>query len=352
MIIQCNKCETKFRFDAAIISGEGVWVHCSVCSNVFFQDNPVKGESAEIPPANQAASASPAAHDGVSGPTPDDLSSLRGDDSPQQTEECVNSAGDREAAVFEEKPVAVMEERRAVRVDALPSESGGMEPPGMAPAAETEESLWEYDEGEALPEEDRKRSGFRKVVLYSIVLVLLIGAVCLWLFSPLGGQGPSRSFNGEALMEWASSLPLVNKIAGTGYKSKDFSVGQVKIEDLKQRVVKNMLLGDLRVVEGMAFNQSPFVISKIQVRGRMYDAAGAVLGERISSCGNILTDEELASMTEDDMQKALSLPQGRNTSNEQIAANGRIPFLIVFANVPPGVAKITALPVGAERILP
>ncbi|MBI4632767.1 MAG: zinc-ribbon domain-containing protein [Deltaproteobacteria bacterium] len=352
MIVECKKCETKFRFDEAVISGEGAWVRCSVCKNIFFQDNPIKEKKAEIPPADPTAGASPAAHDGAGGQMPNDRSSSRSEDSPHPAAERFPGAGDREPAAFGGEPVVVMEERRAAGVDAAPSESRGMEPPGMPFAAAGEESVPEDGEGETWPEEDRKGSGFRRAALYLIVLVLVIGGLYLWLFSPWGGQGLSRSFDREALTEWASSLPLVDKIAGTSHRQKDFSVGQVRIQDLKQRVVKNMLLGDLRVVEGTALNQSPFVISKVQVRGRMYDAAGAALGDRVSSCGNVLTDEELASLTEDDMQKVLSLPQGRNTSNEQLAENARIPFMIVFANVPPGMAKITALPVGAERLLP
>lgn len=352
MIVQCRKCETKFRFDEAVISGEGAWVRCSVCKNIFFQDNPIKGEKTEDFPANPSASASPAPHGGAGGRMPDDRSSLRTEDSPQQAAERFNSVADKKPAVPEGEPVVVMEDRRAAQVDATPSESRGTEPPGMASVAEEGESLSEDEEAELFLDEDRKGSGFRRTALYLIVLVLIIGGFWLWLFSPLSGQGLSLSFDREALTGWASSLPLVDKIVGTSHKPKDFSVGQVKIEDLKQRVVKNMLLGDLRVVEGTALNQSPFVISKIRVRGRMYDAAGGVLGDRISSCGNVLTDEELASLTEDDMQKVLSLPQGRNTSNEQLAENARIPFMIVFANVPPGMAKITALPVEAERLLP
>lgn len=40
MIVQCKKCETKFRFDEFLIEGEGVWVRCSRCKKVFFLDDP------------------------------------------------------------------------------------------------------------------------------------------------------------------------------------------------------------------------------------------------------------------------------------------------------------------------
>jgi len=40
MIIQCRKCETRFRFDENLMEGDGVWVRCSRCQHVFFQERP------------------------------------------------------------------------------------------------------------------------------------------------------------------------------------------------------------------------------------------------------------------------------------------------------------------------
>ncbi len=312
MIVQCKKCETKFRFDEAVINGEGVWVRCSICKNVFFQDNPRREETAAI--------------------------------------SAENTAKDTETVAIENEPI-VITERRAARSKGLSPGFIEAENAGVASTAEPEESL--PDEREYfLPEERGTGVGIAKVAACSLLIILVLGGICLWLFSPFSTRDMSISFGGQALTEWISSLPLVENILGAGSQQKDFSITQVKLQDLKQRVVKNMLLGDLRVVEGTAFNQSEYVISRIQVRGRIYDAAGAVLGERISSCGNILTDEELASMTEDEIQRALSLSLGRNVLNDRIAANSRIPFMIVFINVPPAEAKTTVLPVGAERLLP
>ena len=40
MVAQCKNCQTKFKFDETLIEGEGIWVRCSQCKNVFFVDNP------------------------------------------------------------------------------------------------------------------------------------------------------------------------------------------------------------------------------------------------------------------------------------------------------------------------
>ncbi len=319
MIVQCKKCETKFRFDEAIIGGEGVWMRCGVCKNVFFQDNPLREAARVVVPP-------------------------------------VTAAREREAepVVLKEEPVVVTEERAAEEgrpAPAYPETESPEAAPGAGPEGlASEETL--PDEEDMEGEEEEKRGGIGKVVAYALLIVVVLGGVYLWLFSPFTMQELTASFGGRAMPEWVSSLPLADKIFGTAARQKDFVITQVTVQDLKQRIVKNVLLGDLRVLEGTVLNQSEYVISQIQVRGKIYDAAGAVLNERTSACGNILTDEELASMTGDDIQKTLTLLGGRDVSNDQIAPGGRIPFMIVFPNVPPAAAKTTVLPVGAERLLP
>ncbi len=47
MIIRCTNCGTRFWFNEALVQGEGVWVRCSRCENVFFQENPSAPPPAE-----------------------------------------------------------------------------------------------------------------------------------------------------------------------------------------------------------------------------------------------------------------------------------------------------------------
>ncbi len=50
MIIQCKQCRTKFRFDDAQMEGDGLWMRCSRCQHVFFQDNPLKINASAVTP--------------------------------------------------------------------------------------------------------------------------------------------------------------------------------------------------------------------------------------------------------------------------------------------------------------
>jgi len=49
MIIQCQKCETRFRFDDRLLEEDGVWVRCSRCQHVFFQERAADDHTATKP---------------------------------------------------------------------------------------------------------------------------------------------------------------------------------------------------------------------------------------------------------------------------------------------------------------
>lgn len=49
MIIQCKQCRTKFRFDDSNMQGSGIWLRCSRCGHVYFQENPMANKPAPTP---------------------------------------------------------------------------------------------------------------------------------------------------------------------------------------------------------------------------------------------------------------------------------------------------------------
>jgi predicted Zn finger-like uncharacterized protein len=44
MVVQCESCETQFRFDESLIESAGIWVRCSRCKNLFFLEKPLTDE--------------------------------------------------------------------------------------------------------------------------------------------------------------------------------------------------------------------------------------------------------------------------------------------------------------------
>ena len=157
-------------------------------------------------------------------------------------------------------------------------------------------------------------------------------------------------------LEWASpwlrSVPGIEKFLDLGMEAKSPETVQtpVGLKEIRQRSVANLLAGNLRVIEGIAVNQSSAPLARIRVRLVISDAFDVVLGEKIAYCGNLLSDAELSTLAEAEIQRELSTPQGSDVSNERIEPNGEIPFMIVFSQEQAGAIKTVVTPAGADRI--
>jgi hypothetical protein len=177
---------------------------------------------------------------------------------------------------------------------------------------------------------------------FLLIAVLLLGGTYLWIFPQ------SR----QLFLQYLSPCcPVIERICGWKVTSREPILDLIKIQDVRQRFITNWLIGNVRVFEGTAVNVAVHPLTRIQIRGKLYDAENRVLAEQISFGGNLLTDAELATLTEEDIQHRLTLPQGSNVSNDRIIPDGRLPFMIVFVHDPPGVVKATVMPAGAEKLL-
>ncbi|MDP2839121.1 MAG: zinc-ribbon domain-containing protein, partial [Syntrophales bacterium] len=172
MIIQCRKCETRFRFDDTLIQRDGVWVRCSHCRHVFFQQRSAGDVSAvesEIP-------------------------SVRISDARRNSEDRFPAAGDRlqrtETQAEAAPPTPIRSERepeadfgREPSIQELGEDLGKETLAGPA-AADEKESL-EMAEEEP-PEGGTERTGwgrtFLKLIALLVFVVVVAGTVYLYLF--------------------------------------------------------------------------------------------------------------------------------------------------------------------------
>ena len=280
MIIQCEKCSTRFRFDDELMEKEGIWVRCGQCKHEFFQENPslkdgaILGQPDDFPERSQE-------HEGDTYHFPDWSEGV--------------SAGD---AIHEEKSVHS-------------NRSGG-----------------------------KFIKTFLKILLL-FALTCIFAAVCFWSYMQVSGV---------KIRDIASTVPYLDKIIAADDPSV-LKLTQIKIVHLKQRYVKNWILGDVLVVEGAAWNSASFPVARIMVVATLCDANGMELARKESFAGNILTPVELATLPEEALERELSLSHGRDTSNDRIESHGRIPFMIVFTKGYPGVVKTKVYVGGTEKLL-
>jgi predicted Zn finger-like uncharacterized protein len=317
MIIQCKQCRTKFKFDDALMQGNGVWLRCSRCGHVYYQENPLMKPETVLP-------SEPAKPIEESIPVEKSMSVEKSTELPAQSPSVVY----RDVNGFHSLD-KVMETKKYLNeeinldVEKTPEESiGGEEEEVVQKKLSTPKSsgkIW-------------------KIAVWSVFVILIIPAIIYFLVFPEFGE----QIINNVLVYVGISEPARPEIV----------ISQaVKLQDVRHRVINNYILGQIGVVEGTAVNRADYPISRIQIKGEILDAYSVVLGDHISYAGNILTDEELTNLSEEEILMKLSHPEGLNNSNDKIMPNGQIPFMIVFSHEPAGVIKTTVVTIGAERLL-
>ncbi len=93
------------------------------------------------------------------------------------------------------------------------------------------------------------------------------------------------------------------------------------------------------VVRGEVANRSPEPQSLIQVRVELFGPDGASLASKEAYCGNVVTDREITSLSEQTVEERLQNQVGQGLSNVDIAPGAKVPFTVVFARPPENVEK-------------
>jgi hypothetical protein len=194
------------------------------------------------------------------------------------------------------------------------------------------------------PEEELppwRRIRWAMTILFTIFLCIATQSVFIML-------NPDMGYNAT---KWISeNVPFMAEYLEVKVPPVIDSVAdRIKVTNIRQRIVSNASLGIMRVVEGDAVNGAPYPVSFIKVAGHLLNARKAVLATSYTYCGNIISDEELAIIEEGDIQKALYVTEGQNSSNTSIQPGGLVPFMIIFIREPENVDVATVKPVWAKR---
>lgn len=283
MIIQCEQCLTKYSFDDSLIKGSGVKVRCTRCGKIFFQENP----SSVMKPLGEGL--------GTEVSEGEDLGELE----------------DLGRAIEE------------LGVDPDDNVPDRWEAETLFPASEEEELV------DIFARDIRKRK--RRLILGSAVAISLVIVMLVVIF--LWSVPQER----QAFFGRIKAYVPIAKLFDMQKAEKD--MGGIKesiaLTDVKERIVKNWVVGDMLIIEGEAINSYKSNVIAILVKGKILDKEGAVLAERESYCNNILTDEELRNiLTEEEIYKKLENPASMKLDSEIIPPGGKAPFMIIFANPP------------------
>lgn len=191
------------------------------------------------------------------------------------------------------------------------------------------------------PAEPSPKNHRKRWIIFGALLIAVIAAAAAatWAYQDKGGW---------ALPQIFSKIPFLDQYLTDGQTQKNAASAQVRLLNVRQRFIYNTALErNIRIIEGTAENQTKKTISRLKVIGELYDANTKMMNAKMSLCGNIVSDEILGSINEEAIQ--FKMAHSVDMPSSPVPPRGQLPFMIVFTNEHPGIAKATVMFAGFEK---
>ena len=143
-------------------------------------------------------------------------------------------------------------------------------------------------------------------------------------------------------------IPFISDFLKT--PAKDGGNLQIGTIDLNSKFVENSKVGRLFVVTGKVKNDYSKPRSFIRVTGKLYAKAKTPVKVETISCGNVLSDLELASLDIAVIKKRLANRFGDKRSNLKVKPGRALAFMIVFSDFPDNIEEFTIEIAGSSPV--
>ena len=305
MIIQCEKCQTKFNIDESKLKGQGSKVRCSLCKHTFVVYPPENGyfEDGETMVLSKEK---------IKKTTTQDLPDAF------HEEEIESGSEDRDSE-FDEPFDKSLEGRG--ENDAAPANSptppeadekiDDGKPPEPAPIKEK-------------PPQKKARKWHLLPILLVIVLILIGAAAAIFLWAP------------EIIPDSLSMLKPAKK-----QEISDMGVRRLSFQSVTGSFVASENSGNLFVIRGEITNDYPKSRSFILIKGSILDDKGQVVKRKLAYGGNNFKEEEIKSLPLEKINKAMKNRYGMGRNNVNVAPGAKIAFTIIFEDLPKNLSEFT-----------
>ena len=318
MIIECEKCKSKFDLDESLLKEEGSKVRCSICENVF------KAYPSEPTPIEESA---------PDQEVNEDLEETVALDSPPDIEEMETGLMDEEIGTdFDKAFEEAMEEEsiEAVSTDEIPEpeEEEWVETEEVDREAVEEKIAEESEEDEeraevATPKEKPGRSRLLVIILGIVVLIAVVAVALLFLAPGL-------------LPDSLSNLRPAEK-----QEAADIGVRRLSFKDVNGSFIQSIKTGELFIIKGTVTNDYPKSRNFILIKGSILDDKGQMIKEKLVYAGNTFTEENIAGMSLEEIDKGLKNRFGKGRMNFNIKPGDTIPFMIILEDLPENLSEFT-----------
>jgi predicted Zn finger-like uncharacterized protein len=117
--------------------------------------------------------------------------------------------------------------------------------------------------------------------------------------------------------------------------AKDISLPAVSIQDSTQAYfLQNSQIGQIFIVEGEINNESGKPVSFVLLEGKLYTKNNQVAQSQRCFSGNPISRNELLQLGVTEIQNRMMNREGKDLLNVHIPPSKRIPFMLVFHNLP------------------
>ena len=353
MDIQCEKCRTVFYIDEAVIKEGGSKVRCSICRHAFMAYPPVRA----LEPVETEIPIDPDKR-GPDEETVDELVPLFDEDRGSEVEGKAEGLESEFDSVYKEafqepagELAGKMKEESEDSQDLMgDTMGGGEERVAYDPAVDflamnNIDDRSEEHERAADPIRTalskKKSSKWAFIIVLVVILLALLGAVVVidyWkpelIPSPVRSfLAPVRSFLEDSVSSFLKA-PEKKEPVNAGVRLLEFSSVAGSFVDSEKG-------GRLFVIRGKVGSKYPKPRSYILIKGNILDNNGKVVKSKQSFAGNTFTEEEIKTLSLDEVKKAMNNRDGMARKNFNVSSGVTIPFMIVFDNLPDNLSEFT-----------
>lgn len=113
----------------------------------------------------------------------------------------------------------------------------------------------------------------------------------------------------------------------------------ILLSNAKKFTLANKSAGQLLIITGRAKNNSNSPRSFVRLKGTLHDAKGNVLVTKMVYSGNYLSDNELETLSIQEIDNRLDNKWGIKNTNVDIPSGHSVTFMVVFDRIPPSAAE-------------
>ena len=367
MIVICDKCNTKYKLDDSAITEDGAKVRCSKCGNTFIVKRPRAEDIQKItqPVVHDAQGPQADIHSDLDRAINETISDLTGQ-RPGAQETAGTSPNEFDwSGLSDEKEEPAQE--GSGNLEWSPGDSGVQEEEAVPEPIEVAETApkkgsdlphsppvaatLDYKEPktysptvEHVINESIKQDRFENIsdTVTPIIKKVVISFIAIIVIAAAGYS--AYTYRSGLL---ALSRGIYTSVSGYVTATKPANIG-ISVSDSRGYFLKNVRGQQLFVIEGDVANTTGHSVSFIKLTANISDSNNNAIASKSFYAANILTDNELRTLTSDQINSKIANEMGQSLKNFNVPPSGKVHFMVVFFDVPDNLTSFTVTPTGVH----